>query len=219
MRNYIKQQLKESMLNKALFGNIRIIVKDPLPDSFDLGAVINELEVKLNAKMMTNIDAIYIGSFPELEQRGMNAAFADGAIYCTNAQDNPDDLIDDIIHETSHAIEEQYTSEIYADGKIISEFFSKRKYLNSYLEYEGSSPPESFLTEPDFIQDVDDYLYKEIGYPTLESLTVDIFLNPYSITSVREYWATGFEFYVGGEHEIVKSMCPKLYKKLAELMK
>ena len=44
-----------------------------------------------------------------------------------------------------------------------------------------------------------------------------MFLTPYSITSLREYWATGFEEYVLGNRLDLKNVCPYINKKLSML--
>ena len=46
------------------------------------------------------------------------AAFKDGAVYISNIQDNNNDMVDDLIHEISHSLEQPYGYEIYGDQKI-----------------------------------------------------------------------------------------------------
>ena len=45
-------------------------------------------------------------------------------------------MVDDIIHEIAHAVEEIAGSEIYGDDKIEIEFLGKRKRLESILKNE-----------------------------------------------------------------------------------
>ena len=45
-------------------------------------------------------------------------------------------------------------------------------------------------------------------------LAVELFLDPYSITSLREYFATGFEEYYLENRLYLKDLSPYVYKKL-----
>ena len=217
MRAYVKNRFNESKLNKKLF-DVEISIKDDLPNGFNLINVIKNVENLIPYNCFTNVDSIHVGHFPELVDRSLNAAFANNTIYVTNDQQSESDMVDDIVHELSHAVEEERSSEIYSDGEIEREFLEKRKILYSSLEYDQLEPPEDLLLNPNYDKKVDDYLFIEIGYPNLEAITSDYFLTPYSITSIREYWATGFEFYFYGKYDIVKTLCPKLYKKIEEIV-
>lgn len=217
MREYVKRKLYESKLNKKIF-NTNVSIKDDLPDGFDLNKVILKIEELVPYYCFSNVDKVYIGDFPELTDRSMNAAFAENVIYVTNHQESESDMVDDVVHELAHAVEEANSGDIYSDGLIEREFMSKRKMLFSDLESEGYEVPDEFLHNSNFVQEVDDFLFMEVGYPTLEAMTSDYFLLPYSITSIREYWATGFEFYFYGKYDIVKTLCPNVYKKIKEVL-
>ena len=65
----------------------------------------------------------------------------------------------------------------------------------------------------------DMYLYEEVGYPILNTLTVGLYCSPYGATSIREYFANGFEFFFLKDRELVKQVSPQLYKKLLEIEK
>ena len=41
------------------------------------------------------------------------------------------------------------------------------------------------------LKEFDNFLYKKIGYDKLSLLTSGLFLSPYSITTIREYFASG----------------------------
>ena len=41
----------------------------------------------------------------------------------------------------------------------------------------------------------DNFFANEVGYPTLLSLTMGLFVSPYGATSIQEYFANGFEKY------------------------
>ena len=67
------------------------------------------------------------------------------------------------------------------------------------------------------VDELDDFLYKKIGYDKLSLLTPGLFLSPYSITSIREYFANGGEEYLLGEPNVLKDISPVLYNKLDAL--
>ena len=64
----------------------------------------------------------------------------------------------------------------------------------------------------------DDFLYKKIGYQTLSSIAMGLFITPYAATSLREYFATGYVEYLMGDRNYLKSMSPTLYKKIEYLV-
>ena len=53
-----------------------------------------------------------------------------------------------------------------------------------------------------------------MGYDRLSGFTEGLFLAPYSVTSLREYFARAFEEFFLGDRLYLKSMCPYSYKKL-----
>ena len=67
-------------------------------------------------------------------------------------------------------------------------------------------------------KEFDDYLMNTIGYDKLRYFTKDLFLDVYSITSLSEYFATGFEKYFFGNVIDLKAVCPYLYKKISYLI-
>ena len=60
-------------------------------------------------------------------------------------------------------------------------------------------------------------MHKEVGYDTLRMLAVDLFLGPYSVTSLREYFASGFEEYYLENRLYLKELSPYIYRKLSLL--
>ena len=157
---------------------------------------------------------IYIGQFKQLIDRDINAMFEDGAIYLTNDQTNDKDMIDDIIHELSHANEETYAALIYADGKIENEFLGKRKKLLDILKSEGYNVSIDTFMNAEYSRDFDMFLYKEVGYEKLTMFTMGLFVSPYGTTSLREYFANGFEHYFLHDLKYVKLISPAIYEKV-----
>jgi hypothetical protein len=67
-----------------------------------------------------------MGHFPEMDEREINAFYEDGAIYVTNDQDDEMDMIEDIIHEISHAVEQKNGDSIYGDKPCYKESLEQK---------------------------------------------------------------------------------------------
>ena len=70
----------------------------------------------------------------------------------------------------------------------------------------------------DYSFEFDMFLLNEVGYPMLTQLTVGLFLTPYGTTSLAEYFAESFEFYVLRDQEPVKKISTACFIKISELM-
>ena len=217
MNNYIKESLRNSP-ERLLYSKITVFVKDPLPDNVDLDHVLSSVEKRVPEHLIYGIDMVYIGQFDEFKARDVNAVYKDGALYVTNDQSDEDDMIDDIVHEMSHACEESYFSLIYSDNKIQNEFVGKRRKLFEILkaeEYEVNI--EDFLNI-DYSKEFDEFLYREVGYDKLTFFTMGLFVSPYGATSYREYFANGFEHYFLNDSQYVKVVSPAVYDKVDGLV-
>jgi len=217
MNKYIEHSAKEAIKEnkeKLLFNRTVVHIQDALPKEFNLSYVLEYIENKIPEHLAHLIDAIYIGDFPFLKERDINALYEDGAIYTTNEQSNEEDMIDDIVHEIAHSAEQLAGAEIYADRDVEEEFLGKRKRLYHILRTEGYNIPESMTMEFDYNKEFDEILYKIIGYDKLVFLTMGLFASPYGATSLREYFANGFESYFIGDRDNLKKISPKLYNKL-----
>ena len=74
---------------------------------------------------------------------------------------------------------------------------------------------------PEYDQNFDNYLYKNIGYDKLRSITHSLFFSPYAITALKEYWANGFENYIVGDYndrKKLKDISPELFKKIEQIL-
>ena len=217
VNNYIKQGLRESS-EKLLYGKITVFIKDPLPEEIDIDYVLSEIEKKVPEHLVYGIDMVYVGSFEEFEKHDINAAYKDGALYITNRQSDEIDMIDDIVHEISHACEESYYSLIYSDGSIQNEFLGKRKRLFEILKAEEFKVQIEDFLNIEYSEEFDELLYKEIGYDKLTFFTMGLFVSPYGATSCREYFANGFEHYFLTEPRYVKVVSPAVYEKVDGLV-
>ena len=213
--SYIKKRsrLLENQ-NLSFFGFINVFVKDPLPEDISLRIVLRRIESLLPNYLINNIDAVYVGQFDEFVEMETNAAYKDGALYITNDQHDEDDMIDDIVHEIAHAVEELAYEEIYADDKVEIEFLGKRKRLQSILRSENFNVQRYDFLNPQYSKEFDIFLYREVGYPLLTTLTMGLFPSPYAATSLREYFARGFEEYYLKDRNYLTKISPMLYNKV-----
>ncbi len=203
----------------TLFGTILVSVIDPLPENVDIKRVLDRIVDAIPEHLVFGIDSIYIEHLEDFDERNINALYRDQTIYVSNFQDNEEDMIDDIVHEIAHSVESLYNMAIYQDQSLMNEFLGKKKRLLDLLEQEGYNVNEEEYSNVQFSKQYDDFLYKQVGYPKVSGLTKGLFLSPYSATSVREYFAIGFENYFLKDARYVKTLCPNLYSKIAEISK
>jgi hypothetical protein len=142
--------------------------------------------------------------------------YKDGAIYISPEQDNEADLLDDIIHEIAHSFEKEYYNILYEDEDLEREFLGKRKTL--YFLLDESLLDMVYFKNPNYNAKFDDYMYNNVGYDKLRSLSSSLFYSPYAITSLREYWANGFENYLLGDREKLRDLSPVLYTKIKNVI-
>lgn len=217
--NYIKTSSSRSLKEnkERTLHNKFVFTQDPLPEDIDLDYVLEHIERRIPIHLFHLIDSILIGDFNFLNKRDINASYMDGAIYVTNRQHDEGDMIDDIVHELAHSVEELYRNDIYIDQSIEEEFLGKRKRLCNILSSEGAKVPMTSCLESEYNKSFDEFLYKDVGYEKLVSLTMGLFNSPYAATSLREYFANGFEAYFIGDRKYLQNISPFLYKKLDQL--
>lgn len=215
----IVESIRKKLDKNFTYKNVQVTVKDPLPNSIKIKKVIDKVFKKVPSHLLSNLDVIYVGKFKELEDRSLQAMYKNSAIFITNEQSSVDDMLDDLIHEIAHSIEEQYESIIYGDLKLEKEFINKRKQLWDSLRSDGYDVNLEDFLETKFNNSLDQFLYAEIGYPVLSLYSSNLFYSPYGCTSLREYFANGFEaFFMREEVHRLKKISPMLYTKLVELL-
>ena len=215
----IEDIIKNSLLDQKalqkeyrLFGKL-VYVQEPFAGDVSVQNVIEEIEQTIPSYLFEEIDTIIVGTFDFLDERDLEAIYKDGAIYISNRIINDRDLIENILHDTAHSLESSMGYLIYGDSELNSEFLGKRVRLKSILDAEGIKTQCDF-TNTEYDPDFDIFLYEEIGYPTLRALTNGLFHTPYAITSLREYWASGFEDYFLGDRKLLKRISPRLFSKI-----
>jgi len=220
MKNYIikNNSLVQERMNRYFYGK-PINIVNPFTNSIDLKRVIQKLESYVPSHLTHNLDGIYVGDFTDFKKnnRDVNASYKDGGIFVSNEQDNEEDLIDDIVHEIAHSLEREYKDHLYGDERLESEFLAKRKTLYYLLDDDIKKRMVDFL-DSEYSESFDMFLYKTLGYDYLRTASASLFYSPYGITSLREYWADGFENYFLGDRRKLKELSPVLYNKIVHMV-
>ena len=215
---YIDRRLS----NNFSWNGVQVNIKDPVTASdFSIKRVLQQVEKSVPRHLTRGIKQINIGQFEFLSKRHLQGLYTDSSIYVTNVQDSEEDLLDDIVHEIAHSVEKEFFDLIYADQKVKREFLKKRKKTWQIFKQQGLTGKMKYN---DFINlkydsDFDSYIYKELGYDKIRSITSNIFCSPYGITSLREYFANGFEeFFYHKNLKKVRDLSPVLYNKFTQLI-
>ena len=214
---YIQNKHKRLLESQDfVVGGAHVIIKDKINNGVSIHDAIVDIEQRLPRGVLKSVDTIYVGDFDFLKKRNLNAAYEDGAIFVSNDQDDHEDLVDDLIHEMAHSIEEKNNNLIYGDGRLQREFLAKRYKLYQILKAHGYDVSKEEFVDSDYSSSFDNFLYKELGYEKLEFFILGLFPNTYSVTSLREYFASGFEIYFLERPRNLKE-CPVLLEKVEEV--
>jgi hypothetical protein len=216
MRNYIIEKVTNTPLSFK-FGGVTVDEFDPMPDSINAQGCFAAVEDIFPWHYYQDLQNIQIGHRQEFDERNITALYDDGVLYLTNQQKSDKDLLDDIVHEFAHHLEEIYTDTIYGDQKVVKEFRHKRQQLNFELQSEGYWTQEYDFKGLQYNEELDNFLYKRIGKSLLKMITSGLFIRPYASVSLREYFATGFEAFYMGQKDKLKKISPILYNKVEEL--
>lgn len=219
--NKIINRLKEQQqFEYTIFNSIPLIIKDKFTNNIDIKKLITSLETLLPQFSKSLVNSIIILDHPLFSKRKINAFYDDNILYISNDQEDNNDLLDDIVHEYSHALEEEYGAEIYFDNTIKDEFLLKRQQLERILRSHQIDVLNYNFRELNYNLELDKLFLDVVGYEKFQNLTNHgLFINPYAATSLREYFATGFEEYVLGDHKEFEVISPNLYNKLKEILK
>jgi len=218
LKKYIIEQQKEKV-EYIIADGIPLVIKDKLISDIDIKELINRIENTLPNISKHLVNSVVVANLDAFAKKKMNALYHNNIIYISNDQDDITDMLDDIVHEYSHAMEEEYGSEIYSDQSIKDEFLFKREELERIIRHQKFDISKYNFNNLEYDREFDKLLLNVIGYERLNNLTNHgLFINPYAVTSLREYFATGFEEYVMGDHRELKTISPKLYKKIYNIM-
>ena len=122
MKNYIKNKNK----NTFYVEKIRVTIKDTtkrLPVS-DIKFAIEKSLSKIPSNLLTNVKEIQVGNFSFLKDRSLDAMYKSSRIYLGVHHKKAEQMIDDIVHEVAHSVEDVYQEQIYGDKKIENELSS-----------------------------------------------------------------------------------------------
>ena len=108
MNKLVKRLKEQQNIEYLLFNSIPIIIKDKLSNNIDIKNLINSIENALPYSFRKLINSIIILDDPTFSQRKINAFYYNSSLYISNNQDNENDILDDIVHEYSHALEEKF---------------------------------------------------------------------------------------------------------------
>lgn len=217
LKEYIQAQ-KRNPLGEFSLGNAVVYVKEPLPETVDLNRVLRFVSDNMPSHLYSNVEMIYIGMFPFLKVREVDALFENGAIYLSSKIQTEQDLIKDLVHEIAHSFEESQPDDLYGDGEIEREFLGKRNRLFQIFKARGYQVSRNDFLNPDYDKSFDEFLYNDIGYETLGTMTNGLFISPYAATSLREYFANAFEEFFVNDMKPVQDLTPEVYKKLSEYL-
>jgi len=195
--------------------NVPVFITHEPTASIDLRAFCNQCQEILPSALLKNVDVVYIGNFKELRDR--NAAYLNGGIYMSAAEPTVFDMVENFVHEVAHSLEEQFAWQIY-DDELVQEFKGKRERLRHLLDSEGFEINPVLYSYTEYNQKFDNFLANEVGYPTLLSLTMGLFVSPYGATSIQEYFANGFEKYFLDNPRNVSKISPVLYGKIEQIL-
>ena len=220
MKQYIIESASRMQMQVREFkihNQVLVTVVDPLPENINLKTVIKKVEENIPKHLLLDVESIYIGVFKALEDRQIDSMYIDGSILITNNQPNDKELYGTIVHEFAHATEEAAKDSIYGDGDLAREFLAKRKTLFNLLKDDYQLNKKEFLSI-DFTQSFDDLMHKSIGYDNLGVITNGLFMSPYAATSLREYFANGFEHYFLQDSRELRKISPVLSRKIRQLL-
>tara|TARA_R110001592_G_scaffold300722_4_gene571951 strand:- start:464 stop:1126 length:663 start_codon:yes stop_codon:yes gene_type:complete len=216
LTTYITER-KQSAARTAVNGIEFIILDKGKFDTADIQYLLNQIEEKTSPESCQHIHQIKLGSFPKLEKENYKSYYKDGVMYLSNKENFVEELLMNFFHELAHSFEKPYFDQIYGDRFLEKEFLNKRNRLKSVITmYEGGRPPPFDFNKINYSKELDDYLANTIGYEKLWKYSAGIFTNPYAATSLREYFAAGFESWLKGDQNLLYRISPVLYNKLKQ---
>lgn len=218
MKKYIQTQKNKE--NYFTISGIEITIQDPLAEDINVKSIVKQALTIVPRVLFKSVRKIKIGQFKELNDRDLDALYKDNIIYLTNLQESDEDMLDDIIHEIAHSVEVEYSDMIYSDGSLRREFINKRLKLKKAIDNMGHQISLDLYKQTRYDKEFDMFLYKKVGYQKIAAALPGLFLSPYAATSLREYFAIGFEniFLNQDSYQIMRKNSPSLFEKLINLL-
>ena len=198
-----------------LYNRIPVMIQD-MP-AFNAGDVFSAVQAKIPQPLTRELDYIMISDSDYLKDREVDSVYQDGIIYMSANIDDDEVALLSVVHELAHSLEEAHP-QIYEDETIETEFLGKRKKMYETLSSHGFDLSGLDFLNAEYSEKFDDFLYLVVGYPLLRNLSSGLFLSPYAITSIREYFADAFEEYFMRDVKSVKAVSPAVYYKIEQLL-
>jgi len=223
MIDYIKESNKKAQDRyEYMLFNVPVYVINKFPNNIKVNNILNSIKDIINKNYLEGLEAIYIGDFKDLNRRDIQSMLKDGAIWISsnnikNVITEPL-VVENIVHEVGHLLEEKFQFQIYGDGRVENEYNSKKNRLFQLLKNDGYKVEINLFFSDDMLKELDYFLYKDVGYDKISLLSAGLFLSPYSITTIREYFATGLLDYLLGEDNHLKDVSPILYEKINKII-
>ena len=220
LAEYIKSNKKPIIREQVQLPYVNVMYKGQLPRGISFEYVFDEVTDKLPKRLFTDIKDIIIGDFDFLNKKNLNSLYHDNKLYISNKERSDESVLHDIVHEIAHSIEKKYEDEIYGDKALQHEFINKRRRLFHQMSPHYPECHDFDFDEINYSSDFDNFLYKQVTYPKLARLSSGLFFTPYATTSLREYFADGFENYVlyPDARKDLYMMCPHLYAKARKVV-
>lgn len=220
LAEYIKNNKKPVIREEKQLPHVNVLYKGQLPKGISFDYVFDEVTDKIPKKLFSDIKHIIIGDFDFLNKKNLNSLYHDNKLYISNKERNDESVLRDIIHEIAHSLEKKHEDEIYGDKTLQHEFINKRRRLFNQMSPYYPECHNFDFDDINYSDGFDKFLYKTVTYPKLSRLASGLFFTPYATTSLREYFADGFENYIlfPEVRKDIYMMCPQLYKKIRKLV-
>lgn len=224
MKNYVIAETARQAKEAVLFGAIPIVQMDGSTETSQKILLLkSSIEKHPLKKFFANIDAVYVGNFPEFSEKGVVSLFSDAVIYLSSARAS-EEMFKDVLHELAHAFLENNGGSLANDEEMRQEFLSKRIELYDTLRQNKDRVqkllPKKHFANTAYSSIFDKYLVAIVGYDLLDVLTRELFLSPYAATSLEEYFANGFQEYFSKRlpHKDKVEISPILMDRIEEII-
>jgi len=198
-----------------LFNRIPVMIQ--AQTTYDVAEVMKTVQAQIPQALVRDLDYIIISDSEHLKDRDLDSVYLNGVIYLSGQIEGTKEAALTVIHEVAHSIEEAFP-QIYEDESIEAEFLGKRTKLYQILASHSVEMSGLDFLDAEYSEKFDDFLYLVVGYPLLRNLSSGLFLSPYAITSIREYFADAFEEYFMRDSKSVKVVSPAVYYKIEQLL-
>ena len=124
MKKYLTHSVKKSLKERKEYYlyDVPVFILNPLPEHININNVLEDIKNLIPYEFLSDLEGIYIGEFPELKDRKIQAMLKDSAIYLSSFEDHPEvteeNIIGDIVHELAHLLEDKLYFDIYDDDTI-----------------------------------------------------------------------------------------------------